>query len=244
MSAPPDNTTIHAALYNASTGRPNRPAIESLFQAISAAINTVTGGGAGVWGAITGTLSSQTDLQTALNGKAATTHTHTLAAITNAGTAAGLNTAASGNAAGNQVVVGADTRLVDARTPLAHTHPQSDVTGLVADVAAAKIDAINVQIDAPGVATYVLEEFAEAAGTVNRVTDRLTAGSATYRLQLGGVDIGGLGTAASPLSPGATQVQRSATGANAYAVGTRLTLVVGAVTTPGSLVLTVKRTKT
>jgi hypothetical protein len=34
------------------------------------------GGGGGTWGSITGTLSNQTDLQTALNGKANTSHTH------------------------------------------------------------------------------------------------------------------------------------------------------------------------
>jgi hypothetical protein len=40
-----------------------------------------TGPGA-AWGSITGTLSSQTDLQTALNGKAATSHTHAATDIT------------------------------------------------------------------------------------------------------------------------------------------------------------------
>ena len=40
-------------------------------------------GGALAWGSITGTLSHQTDLQTALNGKAATTHTHAIAQVTN-----------------------------------------------------------------------------------------------------------------------------------------------------------------
>lgn len=241
MSAPPDSATIHAALYDATTGRPSRPLIETLFQAISAAIaSTVSSVG---WGGITGTLSSQTDLQNALNAKAAIAHTHTLSAITNAGTAAALNTPAVGDAASNQVVLGSDTRLTDARTPAAHTHPQGDVTGLVADVAAAKVDIINVQIDTPSLATYVLEEYAETAGTVNRVTDRLTSGSVGYRLELGGVAIGGLGTSGAPLSPGASQVQRSATGSNTYPVGTRLQLVVSAVTSPGSLILTLKRTK-
>lgn len=38
--------------------------------------------GSVAWGAITGTLSAQTDLQTALNGKASSTHTHAAADIT------------------------------------------------------------------------------------------------------------------------------------------------------------------
>jgi hypothetical protein len=50
--------------------------------------NTVTinaaggGGGGATWGAIIGTLSNQTDLQTALNGKANTSHTHTAGDVT------------------------------------------------------------------------------------------------------------------------------------------------------------------
>lgn len=40
------------------------------------------GGGGGEWGTITGTLSAQTDLQAALNNKAALSHTHTKANIT------------------------------------------------------------------------------------------------------------------------------------------------------------------
>jgi len=39
--------------------------------------NTGGGGGAATWGSITGTLSAQTDLQTALNGKSDVGHTHT-----------------------------------------------------------------------------------------------------------------------------------------------------------------------
>lgn len=91
------------------------------------------------WGGIGGTMSSQSDLQAALNGKAAsshthsianvtdlqaaidakadTAHTHTLSNITDAGTAAALNAPASGNAASGEVVKGSDTRLGDSRTP-------------------------------------------------------------------------------------------------------------------------------
>lgn len=40
------------------------------------------GGGGGTWGSITGTLSAQTDLNSALGGKAATSHTHVAANVT------------------------------------------------------------------------------------------------------------------------------------------------------------------
>lgn len=46
-------------------------------------INELAGSAGGVWGSITGTLSNQTDLQTALNGKANSTHTHVIGDVTN-----------------------------------------------------------------------------------------------------------------------------------------------------------------
>lgn len=48
------------------------------------------GGGGGVWGAITGTIGAQTDLQTALSGKANTSHTHAQSDVTWLVTALGL----------------------------------------------------------------------------------------------------------------------------------------------------------
>ena len=44
-----------------------------------------SGGGSSTWGSITGTLSSQTDLQSALDDKANSSHTHTLSDITDLG---------------------------------------------------------------------------------------------------------------------------------------------------------------
>ena len=43
----------------------------------------IGGGGSPIWGNLTGTLSAQTDLQSALNGKADSSHTHTIANVTN-----------------------------------------------------------------------------------------------------------------------------------------------------------------
>ena len=48
----------------------------------------INGSGGGTWGSITGTLSSQTDLQTALTGKASSSHTHVAADVTDFSTAA------------------------------------------------------------------------------------------------------------------------------------------------------------
>lgn len=53
-------------------------------------------------------------------GAANASHTHALAAITDAGTAASRNAPTSGNATSSQVVLGSDTRLSDSRDPNAH----------------------------------------------------------------------------------------------------------------------------
>lgn len=83
--------------------------------------------GAVAWGDITGTLSGQTDLQTALNGKAATLHTHAIADVT------GLQGALDGKAA----TLGADDNYVtDAeKTKLANlsgtnTGDQTSIVGI------------------------------------------------------------------------------------------------------------------
>ena len=55
-------------------------------------INATGGGGGGTWGSIAGTLSSQTDLQAALDGKSDTGHTHVVADI------AGFQDAVNANA--------------------------------------------------------------------------------------------------------------------------------------------------
>lgn len=60
-------------------------------------------------------------------GAAATSHTHTVSQITDAGTAATKSYPASGDATSGQVVLGSDSRLTNARTP--STHKSSHATG-------------------------------------------------------------------------------------------------------------------
>lgn len=71
----------------------------------------VAGGGGGgstggTWGSITGTLSAQTDLQTALDGKAATVHTHTASQITDFSTASDARIAAAAGVSIASLVAG------------------------------------------------------------------------------------------------------------------------------------------
>lgn len=71
-------------------------------------LGAASGGGGGTWGSITGTLSDQTDLQSALDGKADSAHTHIIANVT------GLQAALDGKASSS------------------HSHIIGDVTGLQA----------------------------------------------------------------------------------------------------------------
>jgi hypothetical protein len=86
------------------------------------------GGGSSAWGGITGTLSDQTDLQTALDGKAASSHTHTIANVTN------LQTTLDGKAATSHGhVIGDVTSLqatLDGKAATGHGHVIADTTGL------------------------------------------------------------------------------------------------------------------
>lgn len=59
----------------------------------------VPSAGSGAWGAISGTLSDQTDLQAALNGKAASSHTHVAANITDFSSAVSAQTDVAANTA-------------------------------------------------------------------------------------------------------------------------------------------------
>jgi microcystin-dependent protein len=73
------------------------------------------------------------------------------------GTSAVYNIPSVGNAAVGEVVFGTDTRLTDSRTPLSHTHAESDVTGLVADLA--------TKITTDGVARTIFKKASSTIGT-------------------------------------------------------------------------------
>jgi hypothetical protein len=77
-------------------------------------------------------------------GAAASSHTHTLSAVTDAGTAASKNAPASGNASSTQVVLGSDTRLTDTRTAVAHASSHqvggSDAVATVPTLVALTVD--------------------------------------------------------------------------------------------------------
>jgi hypothetical protein len=69
-------------------------------------------------------------------------HQHMPGDIVGAGNVIGRNVPLTGDAAANQVVLGSDTRLSDARTPVAHGHGISEITDL-ADSLATLTTALN-----------------------------------------------------------------------------------------------------
>lgn len=82
---------------NIEDGAQVNPTNSEIVAAVNAALGQTTwqsgGTGAPAWGTLTGSLSSQSDLQTALNGKAATSHAHAISDVT------GLQTALDGKSA-------------------------------------------------------------------------------------------------------------------------------------------------
>ena len=95
--------------------------------------HTHAGGGGGVWGSITGTLSDQTDLDNALDAKAPISHSHPESEVTNLVTDLAGKAAVSHTQAESTI-----TNLVSdlaGKAAVSHSHPESEVTNLVTDLA-------------------------------------------------------------------------------------------------------------
>ena len=129
-------------------------------------VTGATGPSGAAWGSITGTLSSQTDLQSDLNGKANTVHTHATSDVT------GLDTALAGKASS------------------VHTHAISDVTNLQTSLdAKANLasPALTGTPTAPSAAAYAdstqIATTAQVYDTVTTVPENAQTGTA-YTLAL------------------------------------------------------------
>jgi hypothetical protein len=127
-----------------------------------------------------------TTVTNSLAGKAALVHTHTVSAITDAGTAATRNVPATGNAGATEVVLGSDTRLTDSRTPTGHAHGNINNLGQMS--AASTLD--PTAVGGPAVfgalaGTIGRGQFGTSAGTVcqgndSRLSDARTPVSHTH----------------------------------------------------------------
>jgi hypothetical protein len=130
-------------------------------------VDPVTSGGV-AWGAITGTLSAQTDLNTALGTKANSTHSHAPLDIT--GTA----------------VITNDVRLTDARAPLHTIKRSSTITNLQTTLDGKEAANLNIQ-------AHVISAHAPATAQKNsditqpEIEAKLT-GAITTHTHAGGAD--------------------------------------------------------
>lgn len=92
----------------------NLSAADDTVQKALDTLDDMVGGGGGTWGSITGTLSNQTDLQSALDAKAASSHTHTASQITDFDTEVSNNTDVAANtAARHDAVTVLDSSEID-----------------------------------------------------------------------------------------------------------------------------------
>ena len=100
-----------------------------VYRATNATTWEEMGGGSAAWGAVTGTLADQTDLQAALDAKGTSNFSGAY------GDLSGIPSTFAPiiGAGGTQACAGNDARLSDARTPLAHNHDGVyEVSGAVA----------------------------------------------------------------------------------------------------------------
>lgn len=150
----PDAATADLEDLIPATSPPSSAVSQSTFNALEARVDTLESEpGGGAWGTLTGTLSDQTDLQTALDAKADSA---------DLGTAAALNVPVSGDAAAGEVVKGSDSRLSDSRTPsggaggvLSGSYPNP---GFAVDMATqGELDAVSSAVTALGSAVTALD---------------------------------------------------------------------------------------
>lgn len=157
-------------------------------------------------------------------GAANASHGHTLANISDAGTAASRNVPATGNATASQVVLGSDTRLSDSRTAVSHasTHRSNGADAVLPVVLTPTLTASQNDWS-PGIADVIL---VTATGALN-VTG--LAASAVTGFPVTIVNVGASNITLSHESSSSTAANRfrSAYGANyvLYADGGSATLM-------------------
>lgn len=94
-------------------------------------------------------------------------------------------------------------------------------------------------VESPTAKTYILDQYAEFAYTINRITTDLASGTVTGALQINGVDV----TSCTGISLTSSEVQTTCTAANTVAVGDTVSMVLSSASSPVDLAFTVKYTR-
>ncbi len=197
--------------------------------------------GSAVWGMITGTLSNQTDLQTALNLKAP------LSSPTFTGTVTLPTTALPAGAASTVLTLDASKNLTSSAVTTTELGYVSGVTSAIQTQLNAKLASTGVGlveflsgfIPAPADGIYTLDESVAYAYTINTLIAKLASGTATAAISINGTPVTGI--SATALS--STQATGTASAANSVAIGNRVTLTLSSSSSPTNLAFTMKITR-
>lgn len=106
-------------------------------------------------------------------------------------------------------------------------------------VSGSMVEAFGGMYEAPTNKTYVLDQSAAYAYSVETLTAKLASGTCTAKLTIDGVDIGGI----SAVSCTSAEATGTASSANSVPVGATLALVISAGASPVDLGFTVKLTR-
>lgn len=152
--------------------------------------------------------------------------------VSTLGTSALADVPASGDAASDEVVLGNDSRLNDARTPTTHTHPQSEVTNLVTDLAAINLAIAGKQAagdyitaltgdgaaSGPGSSAFTLATVNSNVGSFGSAGKALTA-TVNAKGLVTAISETNIAIAANQVTTGQLALGRGGTGADLSATG-------------------------
>jgi len=198
-----------------------------------------------------GYLDATSSIQTQLNGKEASITTLSVAkGGTNSGTALNNNRVmkSSGDAIVEAAAITANRALIsDSNGIPTHSSVTNTELGYLSGVTGAiqtALDALKVGhlagfIENPSAKTYVLDQYAKFAYTINDITIDLGSGTVSAALQIDGVDV----TSCTGISASTTESTTTCTGANSVSAGNTVTMTLSSASSPVDLAFTLKYTR-
>ena len=124
-------------------------------------------------------------------------------------------------------------------TPIELGYVSGVTSAIQTQMDALKVGSHRGHIETPTAKTYYLDQYAEFAYTINRITIDMSAGTATAKLTIDGVDV----TSCTSISASTTEATTTCTGANSVAVGNTVALVITSPSSAADFAFTVKYTR-